>query len=175
MYNEKVLNQEIDGNLAQRLGAAIGAVLNTDIPAAQVIRAVKRYEMSFFPVARSLEVTFTAASELSANLPINIDASYGLFITQIIGRQSTEDTDGYLQSIQLNNGYNFLPERLPFVYTTRFVGWPLDWQMFVPPNSQIQTVLRNGSTTASANFGLTYKGYKLPSEFIKQLTGTKSF
>jgi len=166
-----MLEQGID---CAKLGAAISAQLNKDIPAAQVIRAVQRYSRSFFPVARSFEYVFTAVSALSGLQGIQVDNSYGLFITQIIGRQSSSDTDGYVEAIQFNNGYNMLPERMPFVYLTRFTGPPLDWNMYVPPMSQIQTNLRNGSTTASATFGVTYKGYKLPTEFINELTGGKA-
>lgn len=166
-----MLEQKID---PVQVGIAIAAQLNKDIPAAQVVRAVQRYSRSFFPVARSFEYTFTAVSALSGLQSIQVDNSYGLFLTQIIGRQTSSDTDGYVEAIQLNNGYNLLPERMPFVYLTRFTAAPLDWNLYCPPMSQIQTNLRNGSTTAAATFGVTYKGYKLPTEFINELTGGKA-
>ena len=166
-----MLDQKID---PVELGLQIAAQLNKDIPAAQVIRAVERYSRSFFPVVRSFEYTFAAAGALSGLQSIAVDNSYGLFITEIIGRQSSSDTDGYVEAIQFNNGYNMLPERMPFVYLTRFTAAPLDWNMYVPPMSTIQTNLRNGTTTAAATYGVSYKGYKLPTEFINKLTGGKA-
>lgn len=168
-----LLAQDIES--INKLAAAISASLNNDIPAAQIVRAVKRYDMSFFPIARSFSNTFSAVSELSPVKSINVDATYGLFLTEILGRQSSSDTNGYVDSIKINDGYDLLPEAFPFVYLTRMTGPPLDWNFFVPPVSQIQTQVRNGSTTAVATFEISYKGYKVPADAILKLTGKSSF
>jgi len=162
------LSQEID---TIRLATALSQQLNKDIPASQVIRAVQRYEKSFFPVCRTVNKTFAAVNEVSGLQSINIDSSYGFFCTGIAGVQSSADYNPFVIAIQLNNGYNFLAEPLPFQFLTRFTDKPLDWCMYVPPMSQLQTNIQNGSTTAVATLYVTYFGYKLPAEFIKMLTG----
>ena len=162
-----LLTQNID---TARLAQAISAQLNEDIPASQVIRAVKRFNKSFLPYFRTTNVTFTATSELSTTLTLNIDASFGFFVTGIAGVQSSEDYNGFVNTIQINNGYNLLVEPLPFQLTTRYTGIPLQFSMYVPPVSNLQTTLRNGSTTAAATFYLTYFGYKLPRVYIDELT-----
>lgn len=164
------LNQDID---IAKLATAISMQLNKDIPAAQVQRAVERYNKSFFPVVRTTNYTFSATSAYSGLQAINIDSSYGFFCTGIAGLQSSTDYNAFVSAVQLNNGYNFLPESMPFVYLTRYTCKPLDFCMYVPPISQIQTNIQNGSTTAAATFYVSYFGYKLPTEFINMLTGGK--
>lgn len=154
-----------------QLAAQISAALNVDIPAAQVQRAVKRYNRSFLPYNRTTNYTFAAVSALSGLLSINIDASFGFFVTGIAGVQSSSDYNPFVNTIQLNNGTNLLPDPMPFQFLTRYTGKPLDFCTYIPANSQLQTNLTNGSTTAASTFYVTYFGYKLPSAFIEQLTG----
>jgi len=166
-----MLNQNID---IQRVAAAISQTLNEDIPAAQVVRAVKRFNMSFLPYCRTSNYTFAAVSTTSGLLTINIDASFGFFVTGIAGVQSSNDYNPFVNTIQLNSGYNLLPEPLPFQFLTRVWGQPLEFCMYVPPISNLQTNLTNGSTTAVTTLYVTYFGYKLPAEFIRILTQSKN-
>lgn len=167
--NNYAIDQAID---PVKMAAQISQQLNKDIPAAQVIRAVERYNKSFLPYFRTVNYTFTAVSQQSGLQSITIDASFGFFCTGIAGITNSTDANPFIVAIQLNNGYNFLPEPLPWTFMSRYTCKPLDFCMYVPATSQLQTNLQNGSTTASAYFYLTYFGYKLPKQFIEDLTGT---
>ena len=163
-----MLNQTIDPT---QLAAAISAHLNEDIPASQVKRAIKRYDMSFMPGWRTQSHTFTAVSVLSGTKTINLDGGYGYFFNAIAGVHvaAAIDTDVFLQSIQINSGNNFVPDPLPFALLTRFTGKPLEFCFYAPPNTALQTEFKNGATTAAVTLYLTYFGYKLPAGTIEKI------
>lgn len=167
--NNGLLGQTIDN--VSEIAARIAPIINKDVPASQIARAIRRYDMSFMPIWRTISYTFAATSALSGLQTINLDGNWGYFFTGIAGQHVSNaiDTDAYLRNIQIDGGNNFIPDPLPFALLTRFTGQPLEMAFYAPANAALQTQFQNGSTTAAATFRLTYFGYKAPISMIDTL------
>lgn len=148
----------------------VAAIINKDATPAIVTQALKRYAKQFSSYIVTVSQAFTSTSQ-QATATQNIDGSFGFICKQITEQTtaSAQDTDRFITSLQLSSQTSLILGNLPLSLLSRLTGLFQPFEMFWPPNSQIQVGLQNGSTTATATIRISFIGFRIPTAFINEV------
>ena len=148
----------------------VAAIVNKDATPQMVSQALKRYARGFNSYIVTLSQAFTSTSQ-QATVTQNIDSSFGFICKQITEQTiaSATDTDRFITSLQLSSQTSLIQGNFPLALLSRLTGLFQPFEMFWPPNSQIQLGLQNGSTTATATIRVSFIGFRVPAGFIDEV------
>ena len=146
----------------------VAAIINKDATPGVVANALKRYQKQFSSYIVTVSQTFTAPGQ-AATPTQNIDGSFGFICKQLTVWQSSSDTDTFITSLQLSSATSLVLNNLPIPVLTRLTGLFQPFEMYWPPNSQIQVGLQNGGTTNTATIRVVFFGMRVPVAFINEV------
>lgn len=168
MYNQNYM-QEVSNNDITKIAHRVAAIVNADATPGVVARALNRYENMFSSYIVTLQQVFTSTSQ-QATPTQNIDGSFGFICKQFTIQTTSSDTDQFITAINLSSATSLILNNLPIAVITRLTGLFQPFEMFWPPNSQIQVGLQNGATTSSATMRVVFFGFRVPVAFINEVT-----
>ena len=153
-----------------KIAHQVAAIINKDASPAEISKALKRNEKQFTSYIVTVSQSFTSPSQ-QAVATQNIDGSFGFICKQITEQTiaAAQDTDRYLTSLQLSSQTSLVLGSLPLTILSRLTGVFQPFEMFWPPNSQINVGLQNGSTTATATIKVIFVGFRVPIAFINEV------
>lgn len=147
---------------------------NSQIPGSQIVQdggiaqIIKQYGIAILPWEATAQFDFTAKGQIK-NVTLHIDSSYDFIITERVVVDTKDDLDTVFNFIQINTQTSFIQNNLPLAATTRFTGWPVDWQLGVPANADLVTQIQNGQTTDAHSVFVTYRGWRVPAGYGRQI------
>jgi len=164
-----------NSNEISKVAHQVAAIINREATPGIVAQALKRYQKMFSSYIVTVSQAFTSTSQ-QATAVQNIDGSFGFICKQITEQTiaAAQDTDRYLTSLQLSSATSLILGNMPLTLLSRLTGVFQPFEMFWPPNSQIQVGLQNGSTTATATIKVTFIGFRVPTAFIEEVANNKN-
>ena len=157
---QSLSNDQIAKILQQQLGI--------NLPLINIAQTVSKYSAAILPYIMTGNIEFTVAGDVQT-FTYNIDASYYFLGWGMSVIMSSKDIDTVLNFIQVDTLTNYLKNPLPAALVKQYTTMPVPLNLVVKANLNLQVEVRNGSTTGTNHFYLSFHGQRIPINLIQQL------